>query len=51
MRRWVFFAIAVPVGAWLLDRLADQIALRRGEGALTGVLRAPNARRVARRTR
>jgi len=34
VRRWIFFAVAVPIGAWLLDRLAEQIALRRGEGAV-----------------
>jgi hypothetical protein len=51
MRRWVFFAVAVPVAAWALDRVADQIAARRGEGHVTRVLRMPRAHRLARRAR
>jgi hypothetical protein len=49
MRRWLFFALAVPIAAWALDRIADQIAQRRGEGTVTRLMREPHARRVARR--
>jgi hypothetical protein len=49
MRRWLFFAVAVPLAAWLLDRIADQIAVRRGEGAMTRAMRIPHERRLARR--
>jgi hypothetical protein len=41
MRRWLLFAIVVPVGAWALARLADRIADRRGESRGTAALRAP----------
>jgi hypothetical protein len=51
MRRWLFFALAVPVAGWLLDRIADRIASRRGEDSLTRAMRVPHARRVARRAR
>jgi len=51
MRRWLLLAVAVPLAAWLLDRIADQIALRRGESRVTRALRAPHARRAARRMR
>jgi hypothetical protein len=49
MRRWMLFAVAIPVGAWALDRVADQIARRRGESTATRILRTPRARRRARR--
>ena len=51
MRRWLFLVVAVPAFAWLLDRVADQIETRRGEGAVTHAMRVPHARRVARRAR
>jgi hypothetical protein len=51
MRRWLFFALAVPLGGWLLDRLANEIARRRGEGVVTRAMRAPRAHRLAHRHR
>jgi len=41
MRRWLLFAIVVPLFAWALARLADRIAAQRGESPGTAVLRAP----------
>jgi peptide subunit release factor 1 (eRF1) len=49
MRRWLFFAVALPVAAWVLDRVANEIARKRGEGTVTHALRMPRARRIARR--
>ena len=40
-RRWLFLAIAIPLGSWLLARVADRVASERGEGKVTKVLRAP----------
>ena len=51
MRRWAFFAIAVPIAAWALDRVADRIAIRRGEGAVTHLLRTPRELRLAQKDR
>jgi len=51
MRRWLIFAVAIPLGAWVLDRLADQIAIRRGESAVTRALRVPHTHRMRRRAR
>jgi len=51
MRRWILFAMVVPVAAWVLDRVADQIATRRGEGHVTRLLRMPRAHRLARKAR
>ena len=48
LRRWVLFAVAVPIGAWLLERAAEMIAQRRGESRTTRVMREP--RRWLRRT-
>ena len=41
VRRWVLLAVAVPVGAWLLDQAAEVIASRRGETRTTMILREP----------
>jgi hypothetical protein len=43
IRRWVILAVALPVVSWLLARTADHIGERRGETAMTKVLRAPQA--------
>jgi hypothetical protein len=48
MRRWIVFAVAVPVGAWLLERAADRLAQQRGEDHVTALLRAPARWRRAR---
>jgi hypothetical protein len=40
-RRWLVLAIALPLGSWLLARIADQVATGRGEGKVTKALRAP----------
>ncbi|WP_156163616.1 hypothetical protein [Demequina subtropica] len=31
--RWLFMAIAIPVAAALLGRIADEVEARRGEGS------------------
>jgi hypothetical protein len=49
MRRWLLFAVALPFGAWLLERVADRLAERRGEDRVTALLRAPHRLRQARR--
>ena len=41
LRRWVLFAVAVPVAAWILDQAADVIASRRGESRATTIIREP----------
>jgi hypothetical protein len=51
MRRWIIAAVAFPIAAWLLDRLADYVAERRGEGPVTRVMRIPQNRRHARSMR
>lgn len=38
MRRWLLLAVAFPFGAWLLARLADQLAARRGEDHLLSLI-------------
>jgi hypothetical protein len=40
-RRWLILVIAIPLGSWLLARIADRVASERGEGKVTKVLRAP----------
>ena len=41
IRRWVILAIALPVGSWLLAKVADRIRESRGESTVTKVLSAP----------
>jgi len=41
LRRWVLLAVAVPVGAWLLDQAAEIIAARGGETRTTTIMREP----------
>jgi hypothetical protein len=41
VRRWVLLAVAVPVGAWLLDQAAEVIAQRKGETRTTMIMREP----------
>ena len=48
-RRWLVLAIAIPLGSWLLARIADQVASGRGEGKVTKVLRAPEQWRTRRK--
>jgi hypothetical protein len=47
-RRWLIIALAVPLGSWLLAKLADRIGDRRGESAMTKALRAPQSWRQRR---
>jgi hypothetical protein len=48
LRRWVFFAVALPLAAWGLDQLAALIEQRRGPSRTTRWLREP--RRLLRST-
>jgi hypothetical protein len=41
VRRWLLLAVAVPVGAWLLDQAAEVIAQRNGETRTTQIMREP----------
>lgn len=41
LRRWALFAIAVPLGAWMLEQVAEVIAQRRGESRTTQIMREP----------
>ncbi|HEY3669372.1 MAG TPA: hypothetical protein VGN51_00420 [Acidimicrobiia bacterium] len=41
IRRWVILAIAVPLGSWVLAKVAEQIRERRGESHVTRALSAP----------
>jgi hypothetical protein len=41
VRRWVLLAVAVPMGAWLLDQAAGVIAQRKGETRTTMIMREP----------
>ena len=47
-RRWVFFLVVVPLGSWLLARIADGLAERKGESRVTQALRAPQQWRLNR---
>ena len=40
-RRWLIFALAVPIGSWLLAKAADRIRARKGESKVTKALSAP----------
>jgi hypothetical protein len=51
MRRWLLLAVAFPIAAWFLERLADRLATARGEGPVTRALRAPNKYRRTRALR
>jgi hypothetical protein len=48
--RWLLLTIGVPVGAWLLDRIAQSVEQRHGRTDLTRALRWPQARRQRRAT-
>lgn len=39
-RRWALFAVGVPVAAWTLDRIGEEIEERRGESSATQALRS-----------
>jgi hypothetical protein len=41
VRRWLLLFVAVPVGSWLLARIADRMRERRGETKVTRALSAP----------
>jgi hypothetical protein len=41
VRRWLLLAVAVPVGAWLLDQAAEVMAQRTGETRTTKIMREP----------
>jgi hypothetical protein len=41
IRRWVVLAIAVPLGSWMLAKVADRIREKRGESTVTKALSAP----------
>jgi hypothetical protein len=49
LRRWVILAIAVPLAAWLLARVADRIGRSRGESTMTRAMRAPQSWRQRRK--
>lgn len=39
IRRWLLFAVGVPVAAWLLERIGESIESSRGESGVTRTLR------------
>ncbi len=42
IRRWVILAIAVPLGSWLLAKLAERVRERRGsDSKIAKALNAP----------
>lgn len=41
LRRWILFAVLVPLVALLLERAAEAIAQRRGESRTTRIMREP----------
>jgi hypothetical protein len=41
LTRWMLMLVVVPVGTWALAEVADRVAARRGENAVTRALRAP----------
>jgi len=51
MKRWLLMAVAFPMAAWVLARIADEIADARGESRATAVLRYPHEWRRARHAR
>jgi hypothetical protein len=50
MKRWLLMAVAFPMAAWVLARLADEIAAARGESRATAMLRYPHQWRRTRRS-
>jgi hypothetical protein len=40
-RRWLILLVVVPLGSWLLARIADRMSERRGESTVTKALRVP----------
>lgn len=48
IRRWVVLAVAVPLGSWLLAKVADRMREKRGETTMTKVLSAPQSWRQRR---
>ncbi|MEX0659544.1 MAG: hypothetical protein WD080_10460 [Egibacteraceae bacterium] len=42
-RRWLIVAVGVPVAAWALDRLGEQLEARRGETTLSQAVRTTGA--------
>ena len=48
--RWLLLTVGVPVGAWLLDRVAQEVEQRHGRSDLTRAMRWPHARRQRRAT-
>jgi hypothetical protein len=49
VRKWILLSIGVPLAAWLLKRVADQIGARRGESTTTRLLRLPDELRRERK--
>jgi hypothetical protein len=47
--RWLLLTVAVPLGAWALDRVAAQVEQRSGETNVTRAMRWPHERRQRRR--
>jgi hypothetical protein len=49
LRRWVILAIAVPLGSWLLAKLAARVRDRRGDDSkIAKALNAPQSWRQRR---
>lgn len=53
LRTWVALAVAAPIGAWALERAADESERRQGNSRTTRTLRQASAAadRVSRRKR
>jgi hypothetical protein len=43
--RWMLLTVVVPVGAWLLGKIADSVERRSGPSSLTRALHWPRNRR------
>jgi hypothetical protein len=39
--RWLLILIAIPVGVWAAEKVAEQVEARRGPSNVTRALRAP----------
>lgn len=48
-RRWLLVAVGIPVGAWALERVADEIEQRKGDHPVARNLRAAGGWLGARR--
>ena len=49
IRRWVILAIAVPLGSWLLAKVAERVRERRGDDSkIVKALNAPQSWRQRR---